>query len=148
MNVSPGHSDQTIQKLLEWLEDLHPRRAGGVHPLGPVNSVASAGRAGVPVLVSALKEGSDPVRKLAALVLGDMGPEARAAVPALIEALHDGHDDVRRRAAVALGEIGGEARAAVPALLAAMQDAHAGVRKMAAWALGEITPRTSWSRAA
>jgi HEAT repeat protein len=72
---------------------------------------------------------------MAALALGDIGPEA-AAVPALVEALDDTHAAVRRRAAVALGEIG--ATSAVRGLLKAVEDADDGLREMAAAALSRI----------
>jgi len=49
--------------------------------------VLKAGSA-VPALIEALKDANGQVRKMAALALGDIGPNAKAAVPTLIEALH------------------------------------------------------------
>jgi HEAT repeat protein len=62
----------------------------------------------VPALIRALKDADVPVRKLAALALGDIGPDAVLAVPALTEACHDRHEAVRHRALIALRELGVE----------------------------------------
>jgi HEAT repeat protein len=86
------------------------------------------------------------VRRLAALALGDIGPEARPAVHALVEALRDGSKGVRRRAAVALAEVGNAA--AAPALREALGDATEGVRRAAAGALEVIGPPAGRTRAA
>ena len=77
-------------------------------------------------LSAALKDERPVVRKMAALVLGDLAPEASEAIPALAAALGDADEGVRRRAAVALGQFGPEATAAVPALRTALSDPDAG----------------------
>ena len=57
-------------------------------------------------LTTALKTERPVVRKMAALVLGDLAPEMRGAIPALAAALGDADEGVRRRAAAALGQYG------------------------------------------
>ena len=91
-------------------------------------------------LAAALKDERPVVRKMAALVLGDLAPDSRKAVPALADALRDVEEGVRRRAAVALGQFGAEAAAAIPALRAALDDADEGVRSFAATSLALIEP--------
>ena len=60
----------------------------------------------VPILIKALDDEYEGVRRFAALALGKIGPEAEQAVPALIISLRDDRDkDVRSSAAKALGQI-------------------------------------------
>ena len=109
------------------------------------------GRQGWPIvapLTAALKDERPVVRKMAALVLGDLAPDAREAIPALIAALRDADEGVRRRAAVALGQYGPEASAAVPALHLALRDLDEGVRSFAATSLTLIEPPAQRPQAA
>jgi HEAT repeat protein len=92
----------------------------------------------VEAALAALADDRAGVRKMAALVLGDLALAAAQAVPALAAALRDADEGVRRRAAVALGQYRAEARPAVIALRAALQDADDGVRSFAASSLTQI----------
>lgn len=93
----------------------------------------------LPALCACL--GDDDLRWQAALVAGEIGPEAAPAVPALIEALK--HEQVHRPArfaastSVALGKIG---KAAVPSLIEVLSDTRPHARLNAAAALGQIGP--------
>ncbi len=69
-------------------------RIGAAHALGPMGAEA---RAAIPLLVTNLADGRDPVREESALALSQIGP---AAGPALVVALSDG--DARRRSGAAL----------------------------------------------
>ena len=91
----------------------------------------------VPALVATLKDDQDKdVRRLAAEVLGKIGPAAAEAAPALAAALKDPDEVVRRLAVEALGNIG---PAAVSALVAALKDDQdKDVRRLAVDALGKI----------
>jgi HEAT repeat protein len=80
------------------------------------------------------------VRKMAALVLGDLAAEPARAVPALAAALGDRDEGVRRRAAVALGQFRTQAKAALAALRAALMDSDDGVRSFASTSLALIDP--------
>jgi HEAT repeat protein len=83
-------------------------------------------------------EATDPDdRRLAAEILGRIGPAAEPAVPALTAALMDANPSVRHGAAVAVKRIG---QAAVPALTAALADPDKSVRVAAADALGRLGP--------
>jgi HEAT repeat protein len=82
-----------------------------------LDAAAALGRLGtkagkaVPALIQTLKDADVHVRKLAALALGDIGPDAMVAVamvavPALTEACQDRDGAVRHRALMALRELG------------------------------------------
>jgi len=88
----------------------------------------------VELLVVALKDGHNWVRRVAAESLGNIGDER--AVEPLIYALEDENIGVRRFAAVALGKIGDER--AVKPLIFALEDYHDYVSRDAAVALGNI----------
>ena len=96
-------------------------------------------------LIRELQETDSDVRSIAAVTLGEIGPEAEDAVPILIKLLQDQDAEgfVRANAATALGKIGEGASKAVPALINALRDQDKYVRKDAAEALEKIgTPRT------
>ena len=96
-------------------------------------------------LIRELQETDSDVRSIAAVTLGEIGPEAEDAVPILIKLLQDQDEEgfVRANAATALGKIGEGASKAVPALINALRDQDKYVRKDAAEALEKIgTPRT------
>ena len=111
--------DQTREfHLCEQHAQTHPSRWG---PGSPVRTVipklkwASSFLAGlekehnVTELVEALSDNDALVRRLAAIVLGDIGDAAVNAVPALIGRLKDNDQDVREQAASALSKIDTEA---------------------------------------
>ncbi|MFX1275449.1 MAG: HEAT repeat domain-containing protein [Promethearchaeota archaeon] len=60
----------------------------------------------IDVLIEALKDPMNIVRRTSALAVGNLGANAQNAIPALIAALHDRESEVRWRAAEALGKIG------------------------------------------
>ena len=96
-------------------------------------------------LIRELQDTDSDVRSIAAVTLGEIGPEAEDAVPILIKLLQDQDAEgfVRANAATALGKIGEGASKAVPALINALRDQDKYVRRDAAEALEKIgTPRT------
>ena len=96
-------------------------------------------------LIRELQDTDSDVRSIAAVTLGEIGPEAEDAVPILIKLLQDQDEEgfVRANAATALGKIGEGASKAVPALINALRDQDKYVRRDAAEALEKIgTPRT------
>jgi HEAT repeat protein len=94
----------------------------------------------VELLVAALRDQRVILRKMAALVLGDLAAESERAVPALVEALANPDEGLRRRAVVALGQFRTAATAAIPALRSALHDQDEGVRSFAATSLALIDP--------
>ena len=78
-------------------------------------------------LTTLFKEASnvaDPANTIAALALGEIGPDAKAGVPALIEALNA--DSIYGKAVVAeaIGKIGPGAKAAIPRLIDIFNDIY------------------------
>jgi HEAT repeat protein len=104
--------------------------AGAVASIDPKNEAARS------LLIEALKDRSDKVRKRAAESLGDLGPGAAPAVGALVEAVKDPDPAVSWTAVDALGQVGPDAEAAVPTLIAACKEAR--LRGAAVEALGLI----------
>ena len=119
------------QLLLDLQAEDRATRLQAVADLGKIGNPAA-----LPGLGQALKDADTHVRKLAALALGDLGPQAQAAVSALLEALNDPEASVRRRSAMALGEVG--SLTALTGLQAAVADADAGVRRAARTSLEMI----------
>jgi HEAT repeat protein len=101
-----------------------------------VASIDPKNEAALSLLVGAVKDRADKVRKRAAESLGDLGPGAVSAVPALVEAVKDPDPGVSWAAVDALGQVGPDAEAAVPALIAASREAR--LRGAAVEALGLI----------
>lgn len=126
--------------LGEWLKLLRSpkveERKKAVAVL--VLNIGPEGKAAVPALIEALKDGDKDVRSFAAEALGGIGKEAGPAAPALVEALKDKEPGVRGSAAGALFALGPEAKGAVPALIVAFKDKDPGLRASAAWVLGGI----------
>jgi HEAT repeat protein len=105
-----------------------------------IDELAQGKGAALPVLLEAMHSEDVAVRRRAAVVLGQIGPEAREAIGPLSELLKDPDATVRSYAAMALGVMGRGAEEAVPALKGALRDDAADVRKAAAVALRRITP--------
>jgi HEAT repeat protein len=104
-----------------------------------VDALASLGAKAVPRVLRGLK--NEALRKLAAQIIGRIGPEAKDAVPALVEALVSSDDDeYRREIQFALGAIGPEAAGATPALIKALADDNEELRHSACYVLGKIGP--------
>jgi HEAT repeat protein len=97
-------------------------------------------KAGLDVLLGALKKENVELRRQAAAAIHSIGPDAEKAVPALIQALRDPDEETRGNAALALGGIGQAAEKAVPALveLIASIKEHSKTRVNAAVALSKI----------
>jgi hypothetical protein len=86
------------------------------------DALARIGTAAVPQVTVMLSDPNPELRKRAAHILAQIGPDAKIAVPELINRLRDEDEDVRKAAAHALGQMGPAAGDAVPALLRAAQD--------------------------
>ncbi len=80
------------------------------------------------------------LRRSAAFVLGEIGPEARGAAVALGKALKDSDASVRYDAAQSLSVLGPDAKAALPALIAALAEEDVEVLKKVIYTLGEMGP--------
>ena len=96
-------------------------------------------------LIRELQDSDSDIRSIAAVTLGEIGPEAKDAIPALIQLLQDQDAEgfARANAALALGQIGEGAEDAMSVLIQALRDQDKYVRRDAAGALEEIgTPRT------
>ena len=95
-------------------------------------------------LIRELQDSDSDIRSIAAVTLGEIGPEAKDAIPALIQLLQDQDAEgfARANAALALGQIGEGAKDAMSVLIQALRDLDKYVRRDAAGALEEIgTPR-------
>jgi HEAT repeat protein len=103
-----------------------------------LGEIGAPARAGVPALVTALRDPDAHVRTVAAASLGAIGPAAAGeAIPALSERLHG---DDRLAAIKALCGFGAEAKPVVPALIELLRDPSEEVRWNAALTLGKIGP--------
>jgi HEAT repeat protein len=138
MTTSPSRPEDPIPELINRLG--HPDRLQRVNAAVGLVRLGRQGCRLVEPLAAALNDERPAVRKMAALVLGDLAPEAGDAVPSLAAALFDPDEGVRRRAAVALGQFGAAAKSAVLALRAALDDPDEGVRSFAAASLDLIDP--------
>ena len=95
-------------------------------------------------LIRELQDSDSDIRSIAAVTLGEIGPEAKDAIPALIQLLQDQDAEgfARANAALALGQIGERAEDAMSVLIQALRDQDKYVRRDAAGALEEIgSPR-------
>ena len=95
----------------------------------------------VPVLITALGDENPDARTGAAVILGDIGPEAKEAVPSLVRALADNDKKVRKYAAQSLGLIGHGTQEVVSALIKALSDPDHYVGDRAAYALELLGPQ-------
>jgi len=115
---------------------------GRVLSLRPNNgagyALARIGKAGLPALISVLKDQRTEARQEAVCALSLFTPEDDAAVTGLIAALDDRSEIVRNFAAQGIGMMGPDAKAAVPALIARLSDPDEAVRSWTAVALGRI----------
>ena len=88
--------------------------------------------------VETLKSADGALRKQAAHILGNVGPNDPAVVPALIEALADAEAAVRIEAVIGLMKIGPAAKDAIPALEEARNDKDPKMRNYVVKALERI----------
>ncbi|MDH4161885.1 MAG: HEAT repeat domain-containing protein [Nitrospirota bacterium] len=99
-----------------------------------VQALLSLGAAGVPLLREQLTDERAKVRRVAAMVLGELGRSESE--EALIRLLADENGHVRGTAAEALGRLG--SRAAIPSLVDLMEDEYESVQESAVKALVAI----------
>lgn len=104
-----------------------------------VSRMRGLGRAGLPILLSALQNGGDAVREAAAGALDSLGSEARPAVPALLQAAQSGPLSLRFKAAVALWKINGQTDPVLPVILEAL--ASKTMSRVRQWIAFEILGR-------
>jgi HEAT repeat protein len=166
VQIDPGQAEKVVPLLVTDLKAPDEKLARDAVPalarLGPVARPAAAalaaslrerrldgaealalraiGAGAAETLGSLLKDTNVDLRRLAVIVLAQLGPAARDAVPSLIGALTDADSGVRAGAAHAIKEIGAGAGSAVPALVANLQVYQAEVRRSATLALGHIGP--------
>ena len=116
--VAPG-DDQYINDIRTALEDTEEEE--DIHNLAALTLASIGGKdaaVAVPQLSKALTQKGDlELRRQAAALLRNIGPEAKSAKFALIDALGDADPELRKYAAVALGGIGEDAREAYLPLL-------------------------------
>jgi hypothetical protein len=102
-------------------------------PLGRELSVTLLGKLGpvaTPLLLRALDDENDQVRRAAHDALVGLGPRA---VPSLLQAFHDKSPRLRAEAAEALSALGSNAKEALPTLISAFNDPDQDVRVKAMW---------------
>lgn len=158
-NIEPGDPAKLFDKLMKhgnekvralakygmaaiYVENVHQRvkskNAVDVLQACEMAKQLKVAKSAVSGLVHELKNEDEDVRKLSALALVQIGPEASKAVPALSVALKDKSASVREVAAAALGAIGPAAKPAVPALQEALNDKEEEVRAVAQKAIEQI----------
>jgi HEAT repeat protein len=80
-------------------KDDDDMRVGAIRALEMIGTDAAPA---IPALITVLSQGTDRVRRAAAVLLGKFGPAARSALPALRRALNDPDADTRRFASDAI----------------------------------------------
>ena len=96
-------------------------------------------KAGIAILINALKHKDGFVREAAAEALGLVGQSSQTVIPALISAIGDRDLNVRRAVIQSLGKVGkADSRAVIPILTAALGDSEIVVVYEAALALSEF----------
>jgi HEAT repeat protein len=124
-------SEFTAPALEEALEKASPQVVAHA-----MQAFAALGERAVPRVVRGLQ--SEKLRKYAAQILAQIGPDATAAVPALIETLKTADPETRREVHFALAAIGPGAGAAVPSLLESLKSEDDDIKYSATYALGKI----------
>ncbi|HTU19904.1 MAG TPA: HEAT repeat domain-containing protein [Gemmataceae bacterium] len=109
-------------------------------------ALRALGAAAVPSLMGMLKDPKADFRRIAALLLEQIGPVPATDLTPLIAALSDSDREVRAKAAQVVQAIGPKASAAVPALIANLQASQTEVRAEAAFALGHLGPDAKEAR--
>ncbi len=113
----PERAATRLKHFLMLPEWANPKRSDTMPPLaifdiGPrgeaLELLGHCGRSGAIVLAGILDGNDTTLCPLAALELGEIGPEAEVAAPALIRKLGDNAESVRSAAAEALKKIRGE----------------------------------------
>jgi len=129
--------DEAVPLLHKTLSESDPVIRAHV-----LSAMADLGAAVVPRAIEVLR--TEDGRYWAALVLGEIGPDAAPATGALAAVLRDDdRPEVKREAALALASIGPDAKAAVPTLIDALDSDAPGLREAAVFALGRIGKSSS-----
>lgn len=98
-------------------------------------------RAGVPALITTLKDRSSRVRALALEALANIGPQEKGVTSVLIEVLKDKNDPIMAGSAASLlGKFGPAAKDAVPILIEMLKAGDSSIRYYATESLGNIGP--------
>jgi len=105
-----------------------------------LNIIHSRPRESVEELKGMLEDENREVRRIAAVLLGGLGPVAAGAVPLLVDRLKDPDHSVRHVSTLALSRIGSAGGEAVAPLVNALEDPDPLVRIYAAEVLGKIGP--------
>src|SRR6202035_2875233 len=111
MSTSPAGGEAIVAEMIQRLGPSD--RLQRVHAGADLVRLGKQDKDLAGPLTAALGGGQGLLRKMAALVLGDLAPRCAEAIPALIDALRDEDEGLRRRAVVALGQFGPRAAAAV-----------------------------------
>jgi HEAT repeat protein len=124
----------------EWIQILrtHENPKFRLGALIALEVSDSAGRTGLPALLSAIEKDKSPqVRQEAVMLLGRLGPKTNGGIQALVASLQtDKADEVREAAATAIGnKFVDQAVAYLSVLTDTMKDPHDGTRIAAAGAL-------------
>ncbi|MGA2090635.1 MAG: HEAT repeat domain-containing protein [Endomicrobiales bacterium] len=125
-----------------------------IKSLGDDNNAVSAnaaealgkiGKVSVPDLTKAVQDTAlnRNIRRLAAKILGWIGPDAKTAVPVLAAVLNDPDWGVRDNAIFALSQIGPEVQPAISELIIAVTNEDWYVRQKAVETLGNIGPNAA-----
>jgi HEAT repeat protein len=132
--IGPGATD-AVPALVQALKDVD-EEFDRLTIAGALCRVRPRERAALNTLEAGLRHANFQPRQLAAMLLGELGPDAAPVVPSLAKLLSDIDESVRTAAAEALAKIGRDGPSAVPALLRALEDEKPKVRTAAATALG------------
>jgi HEAT repeat protein len=104
-----------------------------------IRRLKEAGAASVPALTRRLGDSGEITRRLAAMILGMIGPSARESLPALMDRIQtDDNEIVRSNCAKAFGQIGRDDPALLDELIGMLQIGDEHIRPHAAEALGLI----------
>lgn len=126
-----GRASRAIEALGKALKDEERHVA-----LHAAHALASIGEPAVPVLIEAVKD--EKSRRIALLVIEDLGPTAKSAIPTLKELLSDKEPGIRRAAILALAGVGPDASEHVDVFIAALDDEDPLTRASAAFALSRM----------
>lgn len=117
--------DRALSALIFALRDDNPEAQRALRKIAPIQQ-----------LTAALEHRDVRIRRGAAEVLADLGPQARESAAALVRLLRDKDETVRTAAAHALGAINDPS--ATEGLVAALRDRLSSVRAASAVALGRM----------
>lgn len=127
----PRYSEPVVRYLISLLAESGIRESAK-------KTLSRIGERSVPLLVVALKDKNETLRREAAYALGECGANAHSAITPLIEGLKDKESTVRQACARALGMMGSTAREAITALRDAEKDENSLVRQRARNAIQQI----------